>query len=125
MQSRDVETGLDSDRPRFRFRDTRLFIRGIDKVRISDITTNIIRWQLMGYTQNQCALWGIPLRADRQSGYFCDRTRRCWDNRHSKMLVIAEQSILLAPKDIGSYACRYRPTRTIGNASFRSSRMNT
>lgn len=41
--------------------EMQLFSVGIGRDRISDITANIIKEFLIGYTQNQCKLWNIPL----------------------------------------------------------------
>ncbi len=56
LTSKAVQSGLVED-----IEDCRLFIQGIDKDKTSDMTTNIVRRQLITYTQRQCKLWKIPL----------------------------------------------------------------
>ena len=42
--------------------DCELLVEGIGRDKISDLTTNVIRFNLAQYTKEQCALWGIPTR---------------------------------------------------------------
>lgn len=61
--SRAVATGVLSD-----LAEAELFVEGIGRDRVSDLTTNIIRGRLIAYTQAQCALHQIPLIANRSVG---------------------------------------------------------
>jgi hypothetical protein len=53
-KSKAVQTGALDD-----LSDCELLIPGISADKISDVTTNIIRGQLLEYTESQCALHGI------------------------------------------------------------------
>lgn len=106
IKSRAVQSGLVED-----IEDFRLFIEGIDKDKISDMTTNIIRSHLIEYTQRQCALWGIALQSNVASGDCWDSVRGCWVSYFTDMLVIDGRKILLTPKSAVSYAKRYTPQK--------------
>ncbi len=101
-QSRAIATGIVED-----LEDFRLFIPGIDKDKISDMATNVIRAQLIRYTQSQCKIWGIPLQPRIPTGFYWDAQARCWSNSYAEMLVVDQRRILLTPKAIVSYAKRY------------------
>jgi hypothetical protein len=104
LTSRAVQTGLVED-----IEDCRLFIEGIDKDKTSDMATNIIRRQLIAYTQKQCKLWDIPLTQDVPSGLLWNKTERCWEENHTEMLVIDGNKLLLVPKGIVSFNLAYTP----------------
>ncbi|MDR1196861.1 MAG: hypothetical protein LBL08_01115 [Candidatus Nomurabacteria bacterium] len=55
--SKAVETGILKD-----IEECNLMIHGIDRDKISDMTTNIIKKYLIRYTQQQCALHGVPIK---------------------------------------------------------------
>ncbi|GHF49072.1 hypothetical protein HNQ07_002563 [Deinococcus metalli] len=102
VKSRAVATGILED-----LEDVRLFVPGVDKDKISDMATNIIRRHLIEYTQNQCNLWSIPLRSEVTSGPMWIRETNSWEHEHTEMLVIEERKILLVPKGVVSYANAY------------------
>lgn len=104
--SRAVQTGIVED-----IEDFRLFIPGIDKDKISDMTTNVIRRHLIDYTKNQCKLWGVDLTPGVQTGPFWNPANRRWENGFDDMLVVDGKKILLTPKGIVSYCKRYTPQK--------------
>lgn len=106
IESEAVATGIVED-----IEDFRLFIDGIDKDKISDMTTNIIRSHLIKYTQEQCKLWGIETQPNIQSGFCWNRATNTWNNHYESMLVIDERKILLTPKAIVSYSNKYTPQK--------------
>jgi hypothetical protein len=87
--------------------DLRIFVPGIDRDKVSDMTTNLIRGQLVKYTQNQCKLWGIPLQQNVPSGLVWNRTKLEWEEFHTDMLIINGKKILLVPKSIITYSKEY------------------
>ena len=74
-----------------------------DGIRSPDMTTNIIRLNLIVYTQQQCELLGIPLTAGVPSGFFWDVESLRWEQELTSMLVINKKQILLVPKGVVSY----------------------
>lgn len=98
LNSRAITSGLLEH-----LEDTAIFIPGIGRDKVSDMTTNIIRLNLIEYTQAQCKLLSIPLTPDVPSGFFWDTTNRTWQEMHTEMLIINDKRILLAPKGVVSY----------------------
>lgn len=105
-QSMAVKTGVLED-----LEDCRVFVRGIDKDKTSDMTTNIIRRHLIAYTQHQCELWGIPLTPDSPSGFWWNPGPRAWENDYTSNLYVGGRRILLVPKAIVSYSKAHTPQR--------------
>lgn len=96
-KSKASETGQLSD-----LGDFALFIPGIGRDKISDITTNVIRKLLIEYTQEQCRLYGISVRKV-ASGFYWDINDKKWSQGYEELPVYGGRSILLVPK----YSVRY------------------
>ena len=92
--SRAVQTGHLKD-----LSDCELLIHGIGSDKISDITTNIIRGQLIEFTEEQCKKLGIPVRLVK-SGYYWDSYLSKWVTRMAYLPHYDNNPILLVPKCI-------------------------
>lgn len=91
--------------------NTAIFLPGIGRDKVSDMTTNIIRLDLIHYTQTQCELLGIPLTDDVSSGFFWNLSTQQWDQTHTRMLVIKGKKKLLVPKAVVSYVKEFAPDK--------------
>jgi hypothetical protein len=98
LHSKAMTTGLVEH-----IEDTAIFIPGIGRDKVSDMTTNIIRRNLIEYTQRQCDLLGIPLGEDVPSGFFWDTNTMSWRQELIAMLVVKKRRILLVPKGVVTY----------------------
>lgn len=95
LESKAVQSGLLID-----LEDTALHIEGIGADNISDVVTNIIRYELIKYTQEQCDLYGIPM-IKTQTKVFWDETKKDFTQKNDeRLLVVAGKKILLVPKKI-------------------------
>jgi len=81
--------------------DLMLFVEDIDKDKISDMVTNIIRGKLIEYTKSQCDLWGIGLTEGETLPYW-DPTDTKWVYSDSELLIIEDREVILVPKFIVS-----------------------
>jgi len=101
-KSKAVQTGALDD-----LSDCELLIPGISADKISDITTNIIRGQLLEYTESQCALHGIATSRV-QGGVRWDLHLHRWVNGYANLPIMNGRRLVLIPK-----ACvRFRPAIT-------------
>ncbi len=97
-RSKAASTGLLED-----ISDFALFIPGIGRDKISDITTNVIRKSLIEYTQAQCDLYDVPMRSV-GSGFYWDVSKTSWEQGYVELPVYDLEKILLVPK----YMVRYQ-----------------
>ena len=80
--------------------DTALMIDGIAEDKISDMVTNIIRYQLIKYTQEQCKMHNIPMRPNTPTGIFWNPEEMDWISNREDMLIVEWGAMLLVPKFI-------------------------
>lgn len=102
MASKAIVTGVLHD-----IEDFRIFIHGVGPDKVSDMTTNVIRRNLIEYTQTQCELHDIPMMKGIATNPWWNAQARRWERSHETMLVIDEQPILLVPKSIVSRGIAY------------------
>ena len=98
QRSKASQTGLLED-----LSDFALFIPGIGRDKISDITTNVIRRSLIDYTQAQCRVHNIPLSTV-GSGFYWNPTNNSWEQEYVELPIHLGEKILLVPK----YTVRYQ-----------------
>lgn len=92
-KSKAVATGRITD-----ISDCELMIPGVGFDKVSDITTNIIRNQLITYTQEQCKLYDIPMK-NVPSGRIWSSTEKRWLNgSYVELPVVNGKKIILVPK---------------------------
>jgi hypothetical protein len=77
--------------------DCELMIPGISSDKISDMTVNIVRPLLVEYTQEQCALWNIPVE-NVEAGIGWDGERHGWVNQYAELPTYKGRGIILIPK---------------------------
>lgn len=76
-----------------------LFIPGIGKDKISDLTTNLIRVVLVDYTQSQCELHGIEsLEEVSSDAPLWSRRTKSWKSDYVTLPTIKKKPVLLVPK---------------------------
>ncbi len=93
--SRAVESGLLHD-----LEDTALLVSGIDKDRISDIATNLIRDQLLDFTREACDYFGIPTEFGVASGPLWRPDVSGWREEYVSRPIADGRPLLLVPKSI-------------------------
>ncbi|MER6220959.1 hypothetical protein ABT189_10235 [Streptomyces sp900105755] len=96
--SRAAQSGLLED-----LEDTALFIEGIGKDIVSDITTCVIRGMLISYTQAISSMYGIDLVEGVHCGLAWDPRRREWEETYTRLPIAGGKPLLLVPKVIVRY----------------------
>jgi hypothetical protein len=99
--SNAVKTGFIKD-----IEDCELLIEGIDKDKISDMTTNIIKNRLIEYTQRQCLLHNIPMQ-EVSSGYVWNEKTGKWESEYAKLPVCKDKKKILIPKAISRFGVEF------------------
>lgn len=79
--------------------ETALFIRGIDRDFVSDMTTSIIRHPLIRYTQDMCRLHGVEMH-EQWSGPMWDPDALHWAEQQVLLPRGPEGKLLLVPKSM-------------------------
>lgn len=84
--------------------DTVLLVPGIGPDIVSDMTTNLIRGQLIEYTQHVCGYYGIEMKTGITSGPIWDPLKQRWDEhfvglpragRYGKLLLVPKAIVRL------------------------------
>jgi hypothetical protein len=78
--------------------EAELYIDGVGRDTISDLTTNIIRGRLATYTAEQCELHDVPTQKVAALGPEWSLERRDWQSRIYNLPVHEGKPILLVPK---------------------------
>jgi len=92
--SRAFISGLLSD-----LSEMALYVEGVDRDKISDLTTNIIRELLVEYTQQQCDLYEIETQ-NYSGPSFWDPSLKNWRSHHVQLPYIDDSPVILVPKYI-------------------------
>ncbi|WP_348261793.1 hypothetical protein P8935_18560 [Telmatobacter sp. DSM 110680] len=87
-----------------------LMIPGISHDKISDLTTNILRGQLVEYTRAQCGLHNVPMQNVPIDPVFDTDTMR-WQEGYAELPVWRNRPILLVPKSAVRYSPAYHAER--------------
>lgn len=101
VESNAIEDGIVNN-----IEDLMVFIEDIDRDKVSDMVTNIIRGKLIEYTIYQCDIWGIKTTKGETLPYW-DASDRKWVYSDSQMLVIDGREIILVPKSFVSKLKEY------------------
>lgn len=98
VRSRAYQTGLLSD-----ISEAELFIHGVGRDTISDLTTNIIRGALGEYTRLQCELFDLPTQVTRRTGPVWVPEQLNWQSVPLHLPHYEDRPILLVPKSTVRY----------------------
>ncbi|MCT7509273.1 hypothetical protein Q6A87_08575 [Aliarcobacter skirrowii] len=80
--------------------ETALMIEGISYDIISDIVTNIIRAELISYTNDMCEIYKIPLSDNITIGPLWDTKQKNWVPQYVSLPMADNKPLLLVPKSI-------------------------
>lgn len=94
LNSPAFKTGLLED-----LSEMSLYVEGVDKDKVSDLTTNVIRDLLVTYTAQQCEIYGIPI-SDYNSPPLWDMRRKDWISKMVQLPYVGRRPVILVPKYI-------------------------
>lgn len=100
-ESKAAQTGFLKD-----LEDCQLIIPGINRDKISDVTTNIIKRQLALYTKIQCDYYDIPTNRVVLSPFWNEHDGK-WEQDYFELPIYKNKKILLVPKAIVRYTLAY------------------
>ena len=89
--------------------DTALLIPGVGVDRVSDITTNIIRRQLIAFTREMAEKYDMPLVDGVDSGALWSREEGTWTNEPTLLLAPKGKPLLLVPRSAARWKLDYDP----------------
>jgi hypothetical protein len=99
-----VTSGLTTD-----VEDTVLFVEGVGHDRVSDMTINVVRRQLIEFTQRVCNDYGIPLIPDVDSGPMWNRMTHAWEHTYVELPMVDNKRLLLIPKTVARKTATFDP----------------
>jgi hypothetical protein len=91
--------------------DSALLIENIGRDIISDITTNVIRGALIGYTQHVCIQHDIPLQSNLYAGWVWNEDTLEWEHAYADLPEANDSILLLVPKSIVRINLIYEPSK--------------
>lgn len=92
--------------------DLGLFIKNIDKDKMSDMTANLILEPLCNYTKEQCDLLNIPTQ--KKPLMFWNKAKCCWDEKNFDLPFYGEKVVIFVPKSILIRNSIYSFSRFVG-----------
>ncbi|WP_068505818.1 hypothetical protein [Paenibacillus kribbensis] len=101
IRSKAIETGVVQN-----IEDIIVFVDDVDKDKLSDMTTNIIRKHLIDYTKEQCKMWNIPLIVAETLPYW-NPVDEDWVTSQEELLFYKGREFLLVPKAVVSSISEY------------------
>lgn len=96
-----IESGVIEDGLVRNIEDVIIFVDNVNKDKLSDMVTNLIRGHLLQYTKQQCEIWGVPTTKD-ESLPFWDVNIGDWNSIITEHVYIEGRNILFVPKYIVS-----------------------
>jgi hypothetical protein len=91
-RSKAIHSGLLED-----IGDLELFLPGIAEDKISDLTINVIRSELVAYTQEQCELHDIPTE-EVPASVFWNPDEERWEGNYARLPLYKGEGLILVPK---------------------------
>lgn len=89
--------------------DTALLIPGVGVDLISDITTNIVRRQLIAFTVATAEKYGMPLVDGVDSGALWSPETGLWQNAPTRLLAPDGKPLILVPRSVARWRLDYDP----------------